>query len=344
MRVRIRRARAVVVLAALAALLPPAGPASPADRVPVARVAGERVVSERAGASGLVDLTVDSPALGRRAAVRLATPDGWDERRPGDRWPVLYLLPGGDGDHLSWTRDYGVQDLSELRNVLVVMPEMPLFGFYTNWWNGGAGGPPGVERFHLDEVRPLLEREYGAGTRRTVAGESQGGFGALSYSARRPGMFRAAASFSGYVHPLRHPHAVKAGMDHLGLDWKAIWGDPVEQRANWVAHDPYYLAERLRGMPVRLSAGDGTAGVLDPPDVEPDEEIPGLEDPADPFDDDVISPTETLMERESRAVADRLRKAGARVTTHFYPGTHSPVYWERELHHALPMLLKPLVG
>ncbi|MFD3523356.1 alpha/beta hydrolase [Streptomyces sp. NPDC058653] len=305
---------------------------------------GVRVVSERSTAQGIVDLTVDSPALGRTATVRLTTPDGWEERRPDDRWPVLLLLAGGDGDHESWTRDHRVQDLPELRDVLVVMPQMPLFGFYTNWWNGGAGGPPAVERFQLDEVLPLLERAYGAGTRRTVAGESQGGFGAVSYAARRPGMFRAAAGFSGYVHPLQHPHAIKAGMDHLGLDWKAIWGDPVAQRANWEAHDPYYLAERLRGTPVRLASGDGTAGVLDPPDVEPDEHIPGLEDPDDPFGPDVISPTEALMERESRALAGRLREAGVRVTTHFYPGTHSPAYWERELKAALPMLLKPLAG
>ncbi|WP_210584629.1 alpha/beta hydrolase-fold protein [Streptomyces sp. GESEQ-35] len=52
--------------------------------------------------------------------------------------------------------------------------------FYTDWFNAGRGGPPAVETFHLEEVRPLLERHYGAGTRRAAAGESQGGFGALS--------------------------------------------------------------------------------------------------------------------------------------------------------------------
>lgn len=50
------------------------------------------------------------------------------------------------------------------------------------------------------------------------------------------------------------------------------------------------------------------------------------------------------VERDWRALAERLREDGARVTTHFCPGTHSPAYWERELRHALPMLLKPLVG
>ncbi|MFH8484106.1 alpha/beta hydrolase [Streptomyces longisporoflavus] len=300
------------------------------------------VISEKRLAPRLLELTLASAALGREAKVRLLTPDGWERRAPGDRWPVLYLLAGGHGDPEAWTQDYAVHELPRLRDVLVVMPEMPVFGFYSDWWNHGEGGPPGVESFHLKEVRPLLERRYGAGTRRVAAGESQGGFGALSYAARHRGLFRAVASYSGYVHPLQHPHAVKAGLDYMGMDWRALWGDPVAQRANWQAHDPYYLAERLRGTPVHLSSGDGTAGALDPPGAEPDPHVPGLEDPADPFPEDVVSPTEAIMGEESRTLAARLTAAGTPVTTHFYAGTHSPPYWSRELRRSLPGLLRAL--
>ncbi|MGW6057886.1 alpha/beta hydrolase [Streptomyces sp. NPDC055189] len=300
------------------------------------------VIREQRLAPRLVELTLRSAALGRDAKVRLLTPDGWERRSHGDRWPVLYLLAGGHGDPEAWTRDYAIDELPQLRDVLVVMPEMPVFGFYSDWWNQGAGGPPRVESFHLDEVRPLLERDYGAGTRRAAAGESQGGFGALSYAARHRGLFRAVAGYSGYVHPLQHPHAVKAGFDYMGMDWKALWGDPVAQRAIWQAHDPYYLAGRLRGIPVHLSSGDGTAGALDPPDVEPDPHVPGLEDPADPFPEDVISPTEAIMGEESSTLAARLTATGVPVTTHFYAGTHSPPYWSRELRRSLPGLLKAL--
>ncbi|MFD3373033.1 MULTISPECIES: alpha/beta hydrolase [unclassified Streptomyces] len=305
---------------------------------------GARIIAEEKAGERLVDLTVDSPALGRSAKVRLLTPDGWEERRPGETWPTLYLLVGGDGNYRAWTEDYDarLQELPDLRDVLVVMPEMPLSGFYSDWFNSGEGGPPAVETFHLREVRPLLERRYGAGVRRVAAGESQGGFGALSYAARHPGLFRAVASYSGFVHPLRHPHAVRAGMTYLGLDWTAVWGDPVAERANWQAHDPYYLADRLRTTPVHVSAGDGTEGVFDPPGTPPDVEIPGLEDPADPFLEDAISPTETLMQRQSRSLAARLASVGAPVTTHFYAGTHSPPYWKRELYRSLPMLLRAL--
>ncbi|MER7404807.1 alpha/beta hydrolase-fold protein [Streptomyces sp. NPDC000070] len=331
------RTLALVLLALVstAGLLAPAVPGAHARE-------GARVVDERRTGDRTVDLTVRSSALGRDARIRLLTPDGWERRGRHDRWPVLYLFVGGDGDHETWTREYEVHRKAELRDTLVVMPEMPLYGFYSDWWNHGDGGPPAVESFHLREVLPLLERDYGAGTRRAAAGESQGGFGALSYAARHPGLFRAVAGYSGFVHPLQHPHAVRAGMTYLGLDWLSLWGDPVAQRAIWRAHDPYYLAERLRGTRVHLAGGDGRAGALDPPGTEPDPHIPGLEDPDDPFPDDVISPTEALMEQESRALATRLERAGVQVSTHFYTGTHSPPYWWRELDRTLPMLLRAL--
>ncbi|MFI1354126.1 alpha/beta hydrolase [Streptomyces sp. NPDC020898] len=338
LRQAVRLLIALTVVLALSAAVPPDGYTHAGSR------GAARVVAEHESGPRITDLTVRSPALGRDARVRLLTPDGWEKRGPGDRWPVLYLFAGGDGDHETWTREYEVQKKPELHDVLVVMPEMPLFGFYSDWWNGGRGGPPGVESFHLREMLPLLERDYGAGTRRAAAGESQGGFGAISYAARHPGLFQSVASYSGYVHPLQHPHTVRAAMTYLGLDWRALWGDPVAQRANWQAHDPYYLAERLRGTRVHLSSGDGRLGALDPPGTERDPHIPGVEDPADPFPDDVYSPTEAIMNEESRTLAARLKRAGAEVTTHFYTGTHSPAYWHRELDRTLPTLLDSLGG
>jgi S-formylglutathione hydrolase FrmB len=137
-----------------------------------------------------MDLTVESPALGRTAKVRLLTPDGWEQRRSGDRWPVLYLLHGCCDTYESWTLQTDVEELAQLRDVLVVMPEAGPAGWYSDWWNHGAGGPPAWETFHTRELRRVLEHDYGAGQKRVIAGLSMGGFGALSYAARNPGMFR----------------------------------------------------------------------------------------------------------------------------------------------------------
>ncbi|MFC8077874.1 alpha/beta hydrolase [Streptomyces sp. NPDC057307] len=300
--------------------------------------AAERVVGQRRLGERLVELTFDSPALGALATVALLTPRGWDRRRPGDRWPTLYLLAGGDGDQSTWTTLFRVQDLPELRDVLVVMPGMPLFGFWTDWWNHGDDGPPRVRTYFLREVLPLMEREYGAGPRRAAAGESQGGFGALGMAARIPGLFGAVASFGAPVHPVRHPEMWLSGAKFVGIDGYQVFGDPWKQWQVWLDWDPYHHAEGLRRTPVYLASGDGTPGPLDGPD--PDPHIPGTEKWAALADPGVVSLTEAVCADEARLLARRLTSLNAPVTTHFYPGTHSGTYGHRELRHALPMLLK----
>ncbi|WP_159403715.1 hypothetical protein [Streptomyces sp. NRRL S-646] len=104
-------------LALLMAVLP--GTASAV--VGVAGGGGARVVAEENVGPNLVDLTVSSPALGRTAKVRLLIPDGWNEQRRGESWPVLYLLHGCCDTYDSWTRQTDVETLPQLRHVLVVM-------------------------------------------------------------------------------------------------------------------------------------------------------------------------------------------------------------------------------
>ena len=315
------RSIGVLILAMMIGVAPAA--AAVDDAGAVRRDAGARVVAEEQVGPRLVDLTVESPALGRTAKVRLLTPDGWEQRRSGDRWPVLYLLHGCCDTYESWTRQTDVEELAQLRDVLVVMPEAGPVGWYSDWWNHGDGGPPAWETFHTRELRRVLEHDYGAGQKRVIAGLSMGGFGALSYAARNPGMFRAAASYSGVVHPLYRdfPQGMMGVTQEFGEDPLALWGDPVAQRAIWQAHDPYYLAKRLRSTYVFLSSGDGTAGPFEPPGA--------------PFDD-----LEGLINEMNHLVAPRLQQAGVRVATDFYgPGVHDWPYWERELHRSLPLLL-----
>jgi S-formylglutathione hydrolase FrmB len=279
------------------------------------------VVARRQIAPRLVDLTVRSPALGRTAKVRLLTPVGWRPGRGGRRWPVLWLLHGCCDTYRSWTRSSDVARLAALRDVLVVMPEGGAVGFYSDWYNGGRGGPPRWERFHLTELRGLLERDFGAGRPRAIAGLSMGGFGAMSYAARHPGMFAAAASFSGVVAPLRYAAVTRGIVSFGGGDPDALWGSPTAQRKVWAAHDPIALAPRLRGTRLFVASGDGTAGPFDPP---------GRTDP-----------TERALHGENVAFADRLRSLGVPATVDLYgPGTHSWPYWQRELHRALPLLLR----
>jgi S-formylglutathione hydrolase FrmB len=171
-------------------------------------------------------------------------------------------------------------------------------------------------------LRGLLERGYGAGPERAVAGLSMGGGGAMAYAARHPGLFGAAASFSGLVHPLADAGFLLGLFSGYTDDASAIWGDPDADRDVWAAHDPTELAARLRGTRLFVSAGDGRPGPLDAAGAGRDR-------------------IEPVVEGESRAFAARLRARGIPVATDFYGrGTHTWPYWERELRRALPVLFR----
>ncbi|MEU8535985.1 alpha/beta hydrolase family protein [Streptomyces parvulus] len=318
-----------LLLIVLLATLAPTAPAR-ASGSPAPFPSGAEVVAVTRVADRQVDLSVRSTALGGRTVkVRLLTPDGWD---PSDRhhrrhWPTLWLLHGCCGDYTSWTAMTDVARTDSLRDVLVVMPEAGWNGWYSDWWNHGEGGDPAWETFHTVELRRLLERDWGAGDNRVVAGLSMGGQGALSYAARHPGMFRAAAAYSGSAHPLLNDESTNRILGFFagqGDDPLRVWGDPVAQRRIWQSHDPFHLARRLKSIPVYLSCGDGTTGPLDAPGS--------------------TSALEADFNRQNQALAAELKRVGARhVTTNFYgPGTHGWAYWERELHASLPMLLKAL--
>ncbi|MET9325049.1 alpha/beta hydrolase family protein [Streptomyces sp. NPDC003038] len=272
----------------------------------------------------MLDLTVESPALQAVVPVRLLLPPGWRPRT--DRtWPVFYLLHGAYDDYTSWTRETDVADLTDGADVLVVMPTASRDGFYSDWWNHGAAGPPGWETFHLVELRQILERGYCAGQRRSIAGLSMGGFGAMSYAARHPGMFRAAASYSGAVHTTRGigPGMIQSVVVGHGHDPLALWGDPTLNGGIWAAHNPHDLADRLLDIPLYVSSGNGQPGPLDPPGTLPDPVI------------------EPMCADMSTAFVAKLRDLGADLTSDLYgPGTHSWPYWQRALHDSWPMLMK----
>jgi S-formylglutathione hydrolase FrmB len=282
-----------------------------------------RIVSRTEVAPRTVDLQVASPALGTTAGVRLLLPARFAER-PRKRWPVLLLLHGccTAESFRAWTERTDVEGLTARDDVLVVMPEGGQYGFYTNWLRG-----PQWQRFHLRELRRLLEREFRASRRRAVAGLSMGGHGAMRYAARRPRLFRAAASFSGVVAtrvPEAFPAALLGALAAAGEDPLALWGDPVARRRVWDRHDPLRLAHRLRGTRLYVSSGDGRPGPLDPPGTG-------------------VDALEVALGAQAQAFVARLRKLGIPVTANLYgPGTHTWPYWERELAAALPGLLRAI--
>jgi S-formylglutathione hydrolase FrmB len=100
-------------------------------------------------------------------------------------------------------------------------------GFYTEWKvPDREGAVPQRETFHVVELLSLLEREYGASDVRMAAGLSMGGYGALRYAIRHPGLLLGVASLSGFVHITGPGMASLLGLLALreGMRPGLIWG------------------------------------------------------------------------------------------------------------------------
>jgi diacylglycerol O-acyltransferase / trehalose O-mycolyltransferase len=313
--------------AAMPTATPRASPTvSPLPTTGVPADDGARIVRVTTVDARTRDLTIVSPALGWPSRtpyaivkVRLLLPSQFDAQ-PAARWPVLFLLCGSDGNHTEWAMNTDVEKLTAPTDLLVVMPDAG-GGWYSNWWNSGKGGPPEWETFHLVELRQLLDRNWHAGDRRAIAGQSMGGLGAMNYAAAHPGMFLAAASFSGVLDPV--------GGHARGWQPEAsarVWGELPAQAGVWTAHDPTDHTAALRGTTLYVAYGNGQPGPLDARGA-----------PADPQESEVAT--------ESQAFVSRLATQHIPVIVDAYGnGTHSWPYFQLDLHRSLPFLMKALHG
>jgi diacylglycerol O-acyltransferase / trehalose O-mycolyltransferase len=283
------------------------------------------VLAERRDGPRLRELTVDSPALGRKAGLLLITPPEFspDASR---RWPLLMLMHGADAGPSSWIENTALVELCTDLDALVAIPEAGQIGFYSDWHRLARDGTrPRWECFHLDEVPSLLAARYRAGETRVIAGVSMGGYGAIAYAAKRPGMFAAAASFSGLLHITRRgmPAFVALMLLREREHPHALWGSPRRDHAVWQANDPYELAPRLRGTALYVSRADGH-----PP---PEDDVPSGCGPLERW----IAPT-------SESFAARLAALRIPVLVSRGRGGHEWPTWRRELERAWPFLVEAL--
>jgi S-formylglutathione hydrolase FrmB len=286
---------------------------------------GARVVAQTQVDTRTLDLTIASPALHGNGKVRLLLPAGWsaDATRT---WPSLYLLHGANepADYTSWTTFTDARSFLAPKDVIAVMPSDGGAGFYSDSWNYGRWDGPDWEAFHTAEIPQLLSRGYHASDVRAAAGLSIGGLGAIDYAARHPGLFRAVASYSGMLDTLLP--GVPVYVDTIKLreaqDPLALWGSDTSQRSIWQQHNPADLVPWLKGVAVYVSSGDGLGGELDRGASM-----------------DFIEP---VAYASTQSFVARMRAAGLPVTVHFHGGTHTWLYWERELHDSWPFLASAL--
>ncbi|MFE9425885.1 alpha/beta hydrolase [Kitasatospora sp. NPDC006697] len=284
------KAAVVAVATAVAVLLPNApahadGAAPPtlADGFGLTQVATEPVIAAKNTPGDFV-ITVVTPQVTGRHHVRIVLPDGY-YTSPGKRYPVLYLLHGSPGD----PADYF--DFSSAVNgsagMIMVIPDGGSRGWYSNWANQNTVlGAQNWENFHINQVIPFIDanlRTIAAREGRSIAGISMGGFGAVHYAERHPGLFSQVASLSGDLDLSTNEMVLRevvvaslidangaicasttggcAGDPYApGVDSDALYGSPYpvfNADRLWNENDPSAHADALRGMGVSIYVGNG---------------------------------------------------------------------------------------
>ena len=285
-----------------------------------------------------LDVQVSTAALQHPVDVRILLPDGYGDD-PQRRYPVLYLFHGTSGRPSDWINFGNAEQTTAGLPLIVVLPDAGFDGdgggWFTNWYNGGAGGQPMWETFHIDQIVPWIDanlRTISGREGRAIAGLSQGGFGSLSYAARHPDLFTSVAAFSGGCEIDRDPEAISIATGIIqytasaldGVDPDAMFGPRATAELNWQAHDPATLVTNLRGMQIELWTGDGDRGPLDQ----------GPPDPA-------ASAIEVITFGATRLFHGHLEDARIPSTYHYYgAGTHTFRYWARDLEEYVGPLMR----
>ncbi|MBY6032563.1 S-formylglutathione hydrolase [Marinobacter daepoensis] len=156
----------------------------------------------------------------------------------GQKVPVLYWLSGLTCTDENFMQKAGAHRMAAELGVAIVAPDTSPrgddvaddegydlgqgAGFYVN-----ATEPPWNRHYQmydyvLNELPALIESVFPVSDRRSLAGHSMGGHGALVLALRNPERFRSVSAFSPISHPVNCPWGRKAFSAYLGPD-ETVW-------------------------------------------------------------------------------------------------------------------------
>src|SRR5690242_1829082 len=152
---RVPRHRVLVAIAAMFALA-----ATPAHANPA------RIVSEKRVGPRWIELTISTPAFTGPTKVDVDLPTGY-ATHPHRRWPVTYFLAGTQNTYRSFNKVVDGIGLTKDYPSILVSPNGDS-GYWSDWFNGGAFGPPMYETYVADQLIPLIDRRFRTEDRKSV--------------------------------------------------------------------------------------------------------------------------------------------------------------------------------
>lgn len=195
------------------------------------------------GALSQTTFVVDSafsPSLERIVRYAILLPSGY---QPAERYPVLYLLHGLNGDCQVWNTKLKLGVHAAPYRVIIVMPDAG-----SSWYvNARMAESERFEDFVVQDLPRIVGLKYNIDTVRTaIAGYSMGGYGALMLSLRHPGRYRFAGSLSGAINFPREAESFRATANQSSKESfiRAFGSEPGEF---YDRHDILLLAMKIKG-------------------------------------------------------------------------------------------------
>ena len=245
-----------------------------------------------------------SRSLGREQPYAYFAPPGYDPNNSanGTRYPLLILLHGLNGNHLTWGKQ------TRLASHLAGNPACDFFvafpeggdGWYTNAYDGSANYEDDLMQDflpHLEHTLSLLP----SGRHWAIGGMSMGGYGAIKIALQHGRLFSLAVSHSGAFEFTRRQ------------EFHPVFGDPIRD-----------LNARRMGNVFKLA-----------------EDALSTWPPARPnlhFD---CGLSDRWLEA-NRHFHQHLDFIGYRHTYIEQPGHHTLPYWDRALRNALPVIAEAI--
>lgn len=299
---------------------------------------GSRIVKAEYKDDRNLRLYVNSVAMDKDIVVDVQRPADASEPRP-----TLYLLNGAGGgeDSASWQAQTNTLDFLSDKNVNVIQPIGGAWSYYTDWIKDDpALGRNKWRTFFTEELPPLIDGALGTNGVNAIAGLSTSGTTVLALPIAKPGLYKAAAAYSGCAQtsdPVGSEFVKLTVNTWGGGDTDNMWGP--QGSPEWAANDPYVHAEGLRGLELYVSTGNGLPGRWDT--LNGPHTLPGSYGLANQIL--VGGVIEAGTNFCTHNLKTRLDSLGIPATFNFRDtGTHSWGYWEDEFKVSWPVLARGL--
>lgn len=189
---------------------------------------------------------VYSPKMNLEVKNIIILPDGYDDQSE-KTYPVVYLLHGYGGNHLSWLKTVKptLPQLATKLELIIVCPD----GKNSWYWDSPVNPKSQYDTYVSKELVSYIDDHYKtiqSPKGRAISGFSMGGHGALWLTIQHPDVFGVCGSMSGGVDIRPFPN---------NWEMSKVMGRYADNKSLWDANTVITNVDKLAGIPLIFDCG-----------------------------------------------------------------------------------------